>query len=77
MTTSAPRQDTTHRLRELDEDVRRAWSTYRESLLGLEGAEYEEAEQRCWGRLQRKLEEFDHERASLVGPSDPSPSDHV
>ncbi len=77
MTTFAPGQDTSHRLRELDEDVQRAWSTYRESLLGLEGAEYEEAEQRCWDRLQRKLEEFQHERASLAAPGGPSPSEHV
>lgn len=77
MTTSAPGQDTSHRLRELDEDVQRAWDAYRESLLGLEGAEYEEAEQRCWERLQRKLGEFTHERASLVAPSDPSTSEHV
>lgn len=77
MTTSAPGQDTSHRLRELDEDVNRAWSTYRQSLLGLEGAEYEEAEQRCWDRLQRQLGEFVQERASLVEPSGPSPSEHV
>jgi len=77
VTTFAPGQDTSHRLRELDEDVQRAWSTYRESLVELQGAEYEEAEQRCWDRLQRKLEEFGHERASLVAPGDSASSDRV
>lgn len=75
MTTFAPGQDTTHRLRELDEDVQRAWSAYRESLLELEGAEYREAEERCWDRLQGKLEESERERADLLGPGLPDSSD--
>jgi hypothetical protein len=75
VTTFAPGQDTSHRLRELDEDVQRAWSTYSESIRDLEGAEYEEAEQRCWERLQRKLEEFERERASLLGASAAAPSE--
>ena len=54
------------RLRDLDERTARAWGAYQESLRGLEGAEYQEAETRCWERLQRKLREVERQRAELM-----------
>lgn len=70
MTTFTPGQHARSRLRELDDHARRAWDTYRESLVELDGAEYEAAEQRCWDRLQRKLEEVEQERARIAAPPD-------
>lgn len=35
--------------------TRRAWSDYAMSLEGLEGAEYDVAEQEAWDRLQETL----------------------
>lgn len=66
MTTFAPGQDAGHRMREIEEQVRRAWAAYRTSLDELEGAEYEAAEQRCWQRLQRKLGELAEERRTIL-----------
>jgi hypothetical protein len=34
---------------------REAWSAYRESLQGLDGRDYEDAERISWERLQRAL----------------------
>jgi hypothetical protein len=34
---------------------REAWAAYRESLQGLEGRDYEDAEHVSWERLQRAL----------------------
>ncbi len=36
----------------------RAWRLYEEATEGLAGAEYEQAEDRAWERLQRMLEEI-------------------
>lgn len=41
----------------------RAWRLYDEATRGLAGAEYAEAEERAWERLQRMLEEI------RVGPA--------
>jgi hypothetical protein len=54
------------RLRELDERTARAWSAYHESLRDLDGQEYNEAESRCWDRLQRKLREVERQRAEVM-----------
>jgi hypothetical protein len=45
---------------ELDrlEAEREAWSAYRASLAGLEGREYELAEEEAWEELQRRLAEI-------------------
>lgn len=58
MTTTTP-----DRLDELAELEREAWSDYRESLRGLEGRDYEEAESASWDELQRLLAEVAAERA--------------
>ena len=50
------------RLADLEERERQAWTTYNDSLRGLEGPEYEEAEGKSWDRLQRRLKQLDDER---------------
>ncbi|MDQ6751772.1 MAG: hypothetical protein M3Z33_13610 [Actinomycetota bacterium] len=70
MTISAPRRDENGRLSELDERTRRAWTAYRESLRDLSGRDYDEAEDRSWTHLQRKLEQLEQERAALAGKSE-------
>ena len=63
MSTTAPDLD---KLRELDEDTRRAWMTYNEQLRDLAGDEYERAEGVSWTELQRELRRLEHRRASLL-----------
>ncbi len=62
MTTTAQRND---RLRELDEDTRRAWDEYVEALRELSGDEYELAEHDSWQRLQEELRTVERQRESL------------
>jgi hypothetical protein len=62
VTTTAQRND---RLRELDDDTRRAWDEYVEALRELSGDEYELAEHNSWERLQQELEGVERRRASL------------
>jgi hypothetical protein len=50
MTSAVTRRETERRRAE-----REAWSAYRESLQGLEGRDYEDAERISWERLQRAL----------------------
>jgi hypothetical protein len=38
--------------------TREAWSAYRAALGGLDGKEYEAAEETAWDRLQRRLAEI-------------------
>lgn len=53
---------TPNRLEELAELEREAWSEYRESLRGLEGRAYDEAETAAWDDLQALLGEVAAER---------------
>jgi hypothetical protein len=48
--TTVTRRETERRKAE-----REAWSAYRESLQGLDGRDYEDAERISWERLQRAL----------------------
>jgi hypothetical protein len=73
MTTFAPNPTQEDRLRELDQRKQRAWAQYRKTLHELTGKEYEEAEHRCWERLQRKLGGLERERAELLEGERPSP----
>jgi hypothetical protein len=57
------------RLRELDEDTRRAWSEYTERVRDLSGDEYERAEHESWEQLQAELRELQRERAMLGSAS--------
>ncbi|HLH13752.1 MAG TPA: hypothetical protein VKV16_03105 [Solirubrobacteraceae bacterium] len=52
MNTIAPDND---RLRELDEDLRRAWIDYYECVQDRTGADYERAEPEAWDTLQGEL----------------------
>jgi hypothetical protein len=66
MPTFTPNRIQARKLKELDERRARAWGTYRDSLRDLAGRDYDDAEDRSWERLQRKLSELDAERAELV-----------
>ena len=65
MTTVAPDTD---KLRELDEDTRRAWNTYRERLAELSGEEYEHTEGESWTVLQHELRQLERRRRLLAVP---------
>lgn len=55
----------TEKLRELDEDTRRAWRTYSERIRELTGLAYDEAEVESWDALQQELGRLDGERRRL------------
>lgn len=59
---------TTDKLRELEDDERRAWSTYREALRELAGEDYERAEHESWEQLQGELRRLDRRRRTLAKP---------
>jgi hypothetical protein len=59
--------DDAEKLRELDLDTHLAWKAYTERLSGLEGAEYERAEEDCWDQLQRELTRLERRRKLLAG----------
>jgi hypothetical protein len=56
MTATAPRQDSARTHAEQE-----AWDSYRDDLRELEGREYEDAEDRSWERLQRRLREIERD----------------
>jgi hypothetical protein len=62
MTTSATHEGS--RLADLDERARRAWGSYRENLVDLDGIAYDEAETAEWEYLQVELREVAAERAA-------------
>ena len=55
-------------LRELEDDERRAWSTYREALREKAGEEYEHTERESWEQLQGDLRQLERRRRSLAKP---------
>jgi hypothetical protein len=55
----------TDKLRELEDDERRAWITYRDRIRELTGEEYELAEHESWEDLQRELRGLERRRLSL------------
>ena len=57
------------RLAELDERARRAWGTYRENLVELDGVAYDEAERAEWEYLQTELRGIAAERAAARVPA--------
>ena len=65
MTTIAYRTD---ELNQLEDDERRAWSSYREALRELTGDEYERAEGESWEQLQGELRRLERRRRSLAKP---------
>lgn len=52
-------------LEQLEESEAKAWRIYSKSLEGLQGAAYDEAEDRSWERLQRKLGQIATRREEL------------
>jgi hypothetical protein len=65
MTTIAPDK----RVRELDEETRRAWNLYRERLTELSGDDYEMAERESWAVLQNELRRLERRRRLLTVPT--------
>ena len=53
-------------LRELDDDMRRAWGAYSEGLRELSGDEYERAEHESWAKLQSELRRLERRRRTLT-----------
>jgi hypothetical protein len=66
VTAIAPDSD---KLRELDDDARRAWNAYSEQLRELSGDEYELAESESWTKLQSELRRLERRRRSLTESS--------
>ena len=64
MTTFAT-PDTVRLLAELDARTRAAWTSYRDALSTLAGAEYDAAEAAEWDQLQATLREVEAARADL------------
>jgi hypothetical protein len=62
VTAIAPDSD---KLRELDDDTRRAWNAYSERLRELSGEDYELAERESWAKLQSELRRLERRRRSL------------
>jgi uncharacterized protein YciW len=57
------------KLRELDDDTRRAWNEYSDRLRELSGDEYERAERDSWTKLQSELRRLEQYRRSLTQTS--------
>ncbi len=62
MTTIAP---DTEKLRELDDETRRAWNEYYDSVQELTGEEYERVELDSWESLQDELRQIERRRSLL------------
>ncbi len=54
-----------------EHETRRAWAEYADRLRGLEGAEYDEAEQAAWQDLQATLESLDGGESPLDAVESP------
>jgi hypothetical protein len=55
----------TEKLRELDDDTRRAWNDYYDNVQDLTGAEYEQVELESWDALQGELRRIERRRGLL------------
>ncbi len=63
MTTITPDND---KLRELDQDLQRAWSEYYDRLQDLSGDAYEQVELQSWETLQNELRRIERRRRLLT-----------
>lgn len=63
MSTIAP---DTAKLRELDDDMRRAWNEYYGTVQELTGEEYERVELESWDMLQGELRRIERSRQLLT-----------
>ena len=55
----------TEKLRELDEDERRAWTEYYDNIQDLTGEQYEQVELESWDTLQGELRRIERRRRLL------------
>jgi len=55
------------RLADIESRTREAWTDYTGELRELEGRDYEEAEDKAWTRLQKRLKQLDDERSLVEG----------
>jgi hypothetical protein len=55
------------RLADIESRTGQAWSDYSDELKELEGRDYEEAEDKSWARLQKRLKQLDDERQLVEG----------
>jgi hypothetical protein len=62
VTTIAP---DTEKLRELDEDERRAWAEYYDNIQDLNGEQYEQVELESWDALEGELRRIERRRRLL------------
>jgi hypothetical protein len=62
-----PAATDSEQLRELEEDVRRAWNGYIVQLRELTGEQYEQAERDRWIELQDELKALELRRRELIG----------
>ncbi len=62
VTTIAP---DTEKLRELDDEMRRAWNEYYDNIQELTGEEYERVESQSWDTLQGELRRIERRRRLL------------
>jgi hypothetical protein len=62
-----PAATDSEQLRELEEDVRRAWNGYIVQLRELTGEQYEQAERDRWIELQDELKALELRRRELTG----------
>ncbi len=53
----------------LEQETRRAWSDYADRLRGLEGADYDRAEEEAWAQLQATLQALGVADTPLDDPS--------
>jgi hypothetical protein len=58
-----------NRLRELEEDTRKAWNEYQGRVHALTGDEYEQAETESWTILQSELRRLERQRRLLNAPA--------
>jgi hypothetical protein len=56
----------TEKLRELDEDERRAWNEYYDNIQDLTGEQYEQVELESWDALQGELRRIERRRRLLI-----------
>ena len=55
------------RIAEIESRTRQAWEEYSGELRELQGRDYEEAEDKSWDRLQKRLRQLDDERQLVEG----------
>jgi hypothetical protein len=55
------------RLADIESRTRQAWADYSGELRELEGRDYEDAEDKSWDRLQKRLKQLDDERQLVEG----------